>query len=241
MTVAETKVDGPRSGLPRRGGGWQAEKSAMTRKAILDAAVTCLVDQGYNRTTAAKIAEYAGVSRGAMMHHFPSRLAVIKAVVDYVHQMRLQEYMKLMSGIDIPGASLSRAAIRKSVQAAWKYVNLPSFIAYQELLAASRTDPELGGVLERVERDFENHFFDTVKNVFPHWEKLDALELANDLVQFSMQGMALSQMTTHKQQRARRMIEHITDQLENLYQQAAVVPGKRTRMSAGKGATAKTG
>ncbi|MFU8762950.1 MAG: TetR/AcrR family transcriptional regulator [Haliea sp.] len=202
----------------------------MTRKLILDAAVTCLVEQGYRRTTAALIAKYAGVSRGAMMHHFPSRLAVIMAVVEHVHQRRLQEYMRLMQGIDMPGTSLERAAIRRSVEAAWSYVNLPSFRAYQELLAASRTDPELGEVLQRVEREFENHFFDTVKNVFPHWEKLDVLGLANDVVQFSMQGMALSHMATRKQQRARRMIEHITDQLEGWYQQA--VAGERASASA---------
>lgn len=230
MTAAEATINKPRGRAPRRGDGWQAEKSAMTRKAILDAAVTCFVEQGYSRTTTALIAEYAGVSRGAMMHHFPSRLAVIKAVVDHLHQMRLQEYMELMKDIDTPDASLSRAAIRKSVEAAWKYVNLPSFVAYQELLAASRTDPELSSVLERVERDFENHFFETVKNVFPHWEKLNVLELANDVVQFSMQGMALSHMSTHKQQRAKRMIEHVTDQLETLYQQAVADPGKQTRI-----------
>lgn len=237
MTAAEVTSDNRQGGPPRRGGGWQAEKSAKTRKAILDAAVTCLVEQGYSRTTAAKIAKYAGVSRGAMMHHFPSRLAVIKAVVDHLHQRRLQEYLALMKDIDAPRVAIGRAAIRKSVEAAWKYVNLPSFVAYQELLTGSRTDPELSGVLERVERDFENHFFDTVKTAFPHWEKLNVLELAHDLVQFSMQGMALSHMATRKQQRARRLIEHITDQLENLYRQAVVVPGKRAKTSASKGAT----
>lgn len=211
---------------PRRGDGWQAEKSAMTRKAILDAAVNCFVELGYSRTTTAVIAEYAGVSRGAMMHHFPSRLAVIKAVVGHLHKLRLQEYMELMKNIDTPDTSLSRAAIQKSVEAAWKYVNLPSFVAYQELLAASRTDPELSDVLERVERDFESHLLETVKNVFPHWEKLNVLELAHDVVHFSMQGMALSHTTVNKQQRAKRMINHITDQLEMIYQQAAAESGK---------------
>lgn len=212
-------------GRPRRGDGWQAEKSAITRTAILDAAVECLVERGYSRTTTAMIAEYAGVSRGAMMHHFPSRIAVIRAVVDHLHEKRLKEYRELMEGIDVPGAALTRGAIKKSVESAWRYVNLPSFVAYQELLAAARTDPELNDVLERTEKDVEVLFLDTVKQVFPHWESLGVLELANDLVQFTMRGMALSHMASRKQKRAKRMIELITDQLQVLYAQAGVEQG----------------
>src|SRR5690606_30850640 len=98
---------------PARGKtGWQAEKSAMTRKAILDAAVECFISLGYANTTTALIAEYAGVSRGAMMHHFPSRLSVLKAVVEYLHEIRLHEYRSFMADIDVPDQQLSRERIR---------------------------------------------------------------------------------------------------------------------------------
>ena len=70
-----------RSALGRVGDGWQAEKSALTRQAILEAAVRCFVEHGYANTTTAMIADEASVSRGAMMHHFPSRAAVMNAVV----------------------------------------------------------------------------------------------------------------------------------------------------------------
>lgn len=226
-TPAEKKARG--SQTARKGAGWQAEKSAITRRTILDAAVECLVDEGYTRTTTALIAARAGVSRGAMMHHFPSRLAVLSAVVHHLHQRRLSEYKALMKDIDVEGETLTRAAIKKSVEAAWKYVNLASFVAYQELLAASRTDPELSGILQQVEKDFERHFLRTVKVVFPHWEKLNVLETAHDMVQFLMQGMALSHMASRKQQRAKMIIELVTDQLETLYRNAseqASRPGK---------------
>ncbi|MFV0276166.1 MAG: TetR/AcrR family transcriptional regulator [Parahaliea sp.] len=209
-----------RRGRARRGDGWQAEKSAITRAAILDAAVECLVERGYSRTTTALIAEYAGVSRGAMMHHFPSRIAVIRAVVDHLHEKRLREYRELMEGIDRPDEALTRDAIKKSVQSAWRYVNLPSFVAYQELLAAARTDPELNDVLERTEKDVEVLFLEAVRQVFPHWEGLGVLELANDLVQFCMRGMALSHMASQKQKRAKNMVDLITEQLHALYTQA---------------------
>jgi len=200
------------------GEGWQAEKSAMTRRAILEAAVNCFVEEGYAKTTTAMIAADAGVSRGAMMHHFPSRSAVMEAVVGHLHARRLEEYRDLMANIDTPDQQLTRADIRRSVQAAWEYVNLPSFAAYQELLAAARTDPELGELIGEVERDFEQQFLRTVKAVFPHWKKVKALQAAHDLVQFVMNGMAVSYRFSNRKKRAERVIDLVTDQLASIYE-----------------------
>ena len=198
--------------------GWQAEKSSMTRTAILDAAIQCLIELGYANTTTALIANYASVSRGAMMHHFPSRLSVIKAVIDHLHDLRLREYRELMSDIDDPDRTLTRKSIRESVESAWRYVNLPSFIAYQELLMASRTDAELNKVIEPVEKDFEKQFLDTVKAVFPHWENIEALEAAHDLVQFLMKGMALSHISVRKNARAKQVMTYLTAILYQIYE-----------------------
>ena len=191
----------------------------MTRHAILEAAISCLVEAGYSQTTTSLIVEYAGVSRGAMMHHFPSRQAVIFAVVEYLRDKRLREYREIMEGIDRPESALSEAGIRKSVESAWRFVNMPSFVANQELLAAARTDPNLGRVLAQTERDVESMFLGTVQQVFPHLSSLKALQLANDLVQFSMRGMALSHMASRKQQRTERLINHIAQELISLYRQ----------------------
>jgi AcrR family transcriptional regulator len=203
--------------------GWQAEKSAITRLAILEATIQCLLELGYANTTTALIANYAGLSRGAMMHHFPSRMSVMRAVVDHLHQLRLQEYLDLMVDIDDPQRTLTHEVIRKSVEAAWLYVNLPSFLAYQELLSASRTDAELRQVIDPVEKDFEKQFLDTAKAVFPHWQNLSRLEGAHDMVQFLMKGMALSQITVGKKVRAKRVITYLTAILYDLYLESNLI------------------
>jgi len=205
------------SAAGRVGDGWQAEKSALTRQAILEAAVCCFVEHGYANTTTAMIADEANVSRGAMMHHFPSRSAVMNAVVGYLHVRRLNEYRALMTDIDSPDRTLTRAEIRVSVETAWKYVNLPSFIAYQELLGAARTDPELAESVGEVERDFEREFLKTVRSVFPHWKQVKSLQAAHELVQFVMQGMGVAHRSSNREQRAKRVIETVTDHLERIY------------------------
>ena len=57
---------------------WQAQKSAMTRDRILDAAINCFIELGYTNVTTAKVASAAGVSRGAMLHHFPSKTELFR-------------------------------------------------------------------------------------------------------------------------------------------------------------------
>ena len=67
----------PSSRLPRR---TQEERSAATREAILQGAVAVISEVGMGAGVRA-IAARAGVSRGALQHHFPSREDLLLAVV----------------------------------------------------------------------------------------------------------------------------------------------------------------
>ncbi len=217
----KTKKTRATGGIKPGEAGWQAEKSAMTRQAIMQAAVECLIDLGYTKATTSLIAEYAGVSRGAMMHHFPSRMSVISAVVSYLHDLRLKEYRELMADIDNPEGSLTTEVIGESVRAAWQYVNMPSFVAYQELMAASRTDEELKEIMTPVEKDFEKQFLETVRGTFPHWKDTEStvLEAAHDMVQFLMKGMALSHMSMRRKERSQNVMDHLTLVLKQMYEE----------------------
>ena len=71
----------------------QAERSATTRQALLDATIACLVEEGYANTTTARVAERAGVSRGAHLHHFQTRSALVAAAVEHLRVRRAEELM----------------------------------------------------------------------------------------------------------------------------------------------------
>lgn len=68
-------------GVAPEGPGWQQRKSAQTRVGILEAAIDRLAKHGYARTTTQMIAETAGVSRGAMLHHYPTKSELIKSII----------------------------------------------------------------------------------------------------------------------------------------------------------------
>ena len=66
----------------------QAERSAAMRLRLLDATVECLVTYGYAGTTTHRVAELAGVTRGAQIHHFPAKEDLVVAAIEHLAQQR---------------------------------------------------------------------------------------------------------------------------------------------------------
>lgn len=69
---------------PRR---TQEERSDRMKRRILDAAFVVLKERGYAGFTTAEVAKRAGVSRGAQVHHFPSKNDLVLATMEYVFDM----------------------------------------------------------------------------------------------------------------------------------------------------------
>lgn len=64
----------------------QAERSARTRAALLAAARELFAAQGFTATGREQIAELAGVTRGALYHHFGSKEQLFRAVVEQLEK-----------------------------------------------------------------------------------------------------------------------------------------------------------
>ncbi|GGC65206.1 TetR/AcrR family transcriptional regulator [Chelatococcus reniformis] len=77
---AERAGQGPR---PRR---TQAERSESTQKKVLDAAIRLLRQRGYGGLRTSEVAELAGVSRGAQLHHFPTKHDLIVATLRHLNE-----------------------------------------------------------------------------------------------------------------------------------------------------------
>src|SRR4051794_15312740 len=88
----------------------QQDRSRLTRRRLLDAAVSSLAEIGWTATTVAVVAGRAGVSRGAAQHHFPTRESLFEAVIDHITEQRLAELTtaadRLPSGPGRTGAVL---------------------------------------------------------------------------------------------------------------------------------------
>lgn len=192
--------------------GWQARKSEATRNQIVNAAIRCIVESSYSNTTTMKIAEKAGLSRGAMLHHFPSKLDIIRAVVDYLHDKRLQAFRRSIK--EIPeNADL----VRMSVRSYWDHVNHPLYIAIFELAVAARTDAELREILHPAQRAFDRAWYETAREVFPEWQSdPEAFDLALNLTQQLMEGMSISHFTHARETDQEALLDYLEAKLREL-------------------------
>jgi len=69
----------------------QQDRSRVTRARLLESAVSCLAELGWNGATVAVVAEHAGVSRGATQHYFPTREDLFTAALEHMAEVRLAE------------------------------------------------------------------------------------------------------------------------------------------------------
>ena len=194
------------------GSGWQAQKSASTRTQIIEAAITCLVELGYGRTTTTVIAKKAGLSRGAMLHHFPSKMDIIRAAVEYLHAKRLRAFRKAMAKEPVDGDH-----VRLGIDGYWAHVKHPWFVAFFEIAVAARTDKELGAILFPAQEAFEREWYETSLELFPEWKrKGENFVLGFDLTRYLLEGMGISFLTHKETERDKRVLRFLEHKLKEL-------------------------
>ena len=207
--ASATEVRDVRNRARSSGGSWQAEKSHIMRKHILDATMECLVNIGYSNTTTEKIAKQAGVSRGAMTHHFKSRADVFAAAAEHITDIRVVEYDTAINEVrETQGSFPTFDSMRQTLKVLQAYYMRPSFIAYQELIRGSRTDEYLGEVMKPLQDSLDRRISESMVTRFPIWAEAEMVgtgEVLRDLIMHSLQGVALDPSPYIKTQRLDRL------------------------------------
>lgn len=115
----------------------QADRTRAMRARLLEATVEVLVERGFTGTTTTLISERAGVSRGAQLHHFPTKNDLVVAAVEHLTERRGAELAESF------GALPDRDRTRAVVRLLGDHFSSPVFTAALELWVAARTDPTL--------------------------------------------------------------------------------------------------
>lgn len=108
------------------------------RQRLLEATVECLVEHGWSGTSTTLVSERAGVSRGAQLHHFPSKNALVIAAVEHLADVRGAELREAADRLP-SGDRRTRAVLGVLAD----HFTSPVFTAALELWVAARTDPAL--------------------------------------------------------------------------------------------------
>lgn len=171
-------------------GRTQAERTAKTQAALLEATVESLLEVGYSGTTTVEVTRRAGVSLGALLHHYPSKADLLTAAVAHICQVRLEDYRKAMADL-APGTDRVDAAL----DLLWSMVSGPTFAVWTELWVAARTDPDLARSVVAMDQRFVDDARLIFAELFPPAEpggSEEFYELGLVLSLALFDGMALS-------------------------------------------------
>lgn len=165
-------------------------RGGRTRLRILDAGMRLLVEKGFRSFSASAVAERAGLTRMAMLYHFPSVNALLAALVQHVTALRIDGFVAAISDVQAV-YSYKGQAYRAAVAAmAWNQLSTPAYTAFAELVSAARTDPVLAAIIQPAIEDFDRSRRVVSGALFPAGS-VDAhdFQLARDVVRFLIEGV----------------------------------------------------
>jgi len=177
----------------------QKERREATRTALLEATIDCLVRHGYRNTTTRGVADRAGVSQGALEHHFSSKAELVSEATLHLMAKLSKELLREAPPTDLPLLLRAEEVFKRT----WEVFKSQPMDAAMELWIAARTDPELRDSLLAVERDMSDLVAAAGSTLYPEvagragFTELSATALA------AMRGLAvLGYVDPHARDRA---------------------------------------
>ncbi|MBS46144.1 MAG: TetR family transcriptional regulator [Nocardioides sp.] len=180
-------------------------RTVDVRRRILDAAVEVLLEAGYAGASTVRIQERAGVSRGRLLHHFPSRDDLLVAAVHHLARARITALGDRTQWPEEPGERIDAA-----VEAVAVPFTLAFFWATTELWTAARTHAELRAALLPAEREIAQVIREIVDASFgPDLCAHPGYADLREVVFTSLRGMALTTAFDDRPEPTARHLERV--------------------------------
>ncbi len=183
---------------PMRG---DSPKSRRTRARILESALQLFADAGYAGATNARIAEAADLTRGAMLYHFETREALVAAAIAHIQKARVTLFQAAAAKRPAEADASDYA-----IDAYWRLLHEPPFIAFAELEAAARTDPWLEAAIRPAQVAFDRVQLEGAGALLQAGSGA-RFTASRDLARFMLEGLARAKLADDADGRAGRLIE----------------------------------
>ena len=187
--------------------GKQVQKSERARTTICEATIRCLAESGYMETSINRVVEMAGVSKGALQYHFPSKEELMASTADYLLKRPLRH-------ADAAREADTHQDMRTRLLNIWdRLTNTSAYLALLEILIASRTDKVLhariADGLKASIREIDEHFL-------PFYGELaksdrDDLMLLMTANRCLMRGLLIEEQYGLSKAKQRRVLERWLD------------------------------
>lgn len=118
-------------------------RRAVTYNKVISAGISILYNSGYQATTTTSVAEKAGISRGALLHQFPTKTDLIVGIAEYLVKQYDEERDAVFKKISSP-----LEQFKQLTDILWERSRQESTIALIEICLASRSDSNLSSNLK---------------------------------------------------------------------------------------------
>lgn len=115
------------------------QRSLETRRILMEATLDSMCELGYHQSSTTEIIRRAGFSRGAMLHHYPTKVALLSASFEYLHDQISNDVQTLIEQAEKEG--LTWADLLDEIMT--RYFQGRLWDAFLEIMVAARTDHEL--------------------------------------------------------------------------------------------------
>jgi AcrR family transcriptional regulator len=184
------------------------DRSRATRRRLLETAVRCLAEHGWEVSTVGFIAAEAGLSRGAVQHHFRTREALVLAALEHI----FEERVALLDALPDPGDS-GPDRVHAVVTGLVDAVGGELFRAALQVWTVAAADPELRSAVVPLERRFARGVHRRAVRLL----RVDDTDPAmRGLIQATLdlaRGLALADVLTDDSRRRAGVVRAWSDQL----------------------------
>ena len=176
-------------------------KSLRTRARILDCALSLIAEIGYAAATNAEIAERAHLTRGAMLYHFPTREALVRAAAEHIQGQR-SALLAAAADQAPQGADLAEHAI----DAYWQLLRTSPFLAFAELDCAARADPMVREAIAPAQAEFDQAQAGEQFSRMLQAGSGPRFQASRDLARFMLEGLSRARLTYDEASRVANLL-----------------------------------
>ena len=172
----------------------QAERSAEMTERVLDATLDLIHEKGMAEASTVAIAKRAGVSRGAILHHYPQKFDLITAAVDHLLETETEKIRKVSAAF--AGGEVDLDAL---IDYLWGMFSGRLFMITLDYLAVARTDEDLRRHLGPVSLKF-NRALDEIWATFFRLNDRERgrIDITLNLTLCLLRGMGVQTVLQHR-------------------------------------------
>lgn len=165
----------------------QTDRSETMRQKLIDATTQSLIEVGYSKTTAVEVCLRAGVTRGALFHHFDNLTALLAMTMSDIYD---RHFLSNSGAVNV-------TSLDQWIEVAWTKLQRPEFKAVIEIWLAARNEPKMAGILMPAIIKYSEIF--SISRNEPLKQSMETNKQVRSFYQLScetMIGLALGRATT---------------------------------------------